>query len=233
MSEPGTTSEPETTLDGIHLLADLDGAARTALAARCTWRKYRQAQEIISKENESSDVYFIASGSARVVNWSYSGREVSFEELPAGGTFGELAAIDGAPRSATVVALEPTEVASVDPDTFMSIILENPATSRRLMERLTAIIRKSTERIFDLSVYGANIRIYADLLRLAEPHVRDDNSAQIAPIPVHSDITARVSTTRETVARVLSDLSRREILIREKDRLIVTDIDRLAEMVVE
>ena len=221
------------TLDGIHLLVNLDSAARGSLAARCTWRKYRQAQEIISKENDSSDVYFIASGSARVVNWSYSGREVSFEELAAGGTFGELAAIDGAPRSATVVAMEPTEVASVDPATFMSIVLENPETSRRLMERLTAMIRKSTERIFDLSVYGANIRIYADLLRLAEPNVRDDNSAEITPIPVHSDIAARVSTTRETVARVLNDLSRRELLVREKDRLIVRDIDQLAEMVEE
>ena len=158
---------------------------------------------------------------------------MSFEELSAGGTFGELAAIDGAPRSATVVALEPTEVASVDPATFMSIVLDNPATSRRLMERLTSMIRKSTERIFDLSVYGANIRIYADLMRLAEPNVRDDNSAEISPIPVHSDIAARVSTTRETVARVLNDLSRREVLIREKDRLVVTDIDRLTEMVEE
>ena len=52
---------------------------------------------------------------------------------------------------------------------FMSAVLSSPETSRRLMERLTAIIRRSTGRIFDLSVYGANIRIYADLLRLSKP----------------------------------------------------------------
>ena len=224
---------PGSPLDDIALLAGLDGAARQALAGRCTWRTYRQAQEIISKENDTHDVYFIASGSVRVVNWSYSGREVSFEELAAGGSFGELAAIDGAPRSATVVALEPTEVASIDPATFMSVVLDSRETSRKLMERLAAIIRKSTERIFDLSVYGANIRIYADLLRLAEAGLRDDNSAVIAPIPIHSDIAARVSTTRETVARVMGDLSRREIVVRGKDGLIVSDIDRLAEMVEE
>ena len=224
---------PSSLLDNIDLLADLDRDARGALAGRCTWRTYGQAQEIISKENDARDVYFIASGSARVVNWSYAGREVSFEDIQAGGTFGELAAIDGAPRSATVVALEATEVGSIDPETFMSVILENPATARRLMERLTAIIRRSTGRIFDLSVYGANIRIYADLLRLAEPGADGGNSAAISPIPIHSDIAARVSTTRETVARVLGDLSRREIVIREEDRLIVPDTDRLAEMVEE
>lgn len=220
-------------LANIALLSDLDDTARNALAARCTWRTYNQAQEIIGKENDTRDVYFIASGSARVVNWSYAGREVSFEDISAGGVFGELAAIDSAPRSATVVALEATEVGSVDPETFMSVVLAHPATARRLMERLTAIIRRSTERIFDLSVYGANIRIYADLLRLAEPGADGTNSAVIAPIPIHSDIAARVSTTRETVARVLGDLSRRELVIREKDRLIIADTDTLAEMVEE
>ena len=226
-------SAPGSTLDGIQLLQDLSPDARSALSARCAWRTYRQAQEIISKENDARDVFFVASGSVRVVNWSYSGREVSFEDLPAGSTFGELAAIDGAPRSASVVALEATEVASIDPDTFMSAVLDNPDTARRLMQRLTTIIRRSTDRIFDLSVLGANIRIYADLLRLAEDNVSDDNSARISPIPIHSDIAARVSTTRETVARVLGDLSRREIVVREKDCLVVTDVDQLAEMIEE
>jgi len=220
-------------LDEVPLVADLPGEARAALALRCTLRTYRPAQEIISKENDARDVYFITSGAGRVVNWSAGGREVSFEEIPAGGMFGELAAIDGAPRSATVIALEPTEVCVIDGASFMAAVLSNPETSRRLMERLTAIIRRSTGRIFDLSVYGANIRIYADLQRLSKPAAAGSNSAVISPIPVHSDIAARVSTTRETVARVLGDLSRREIVIREKDRLIVTDTDLLAEMIEE
>lgn len=221
-------------LDEIPLVADLDREAKASLALRCTMRTYSQAQEIISKENDARDVYFITSGSARVVNWSSGGREVSFEDIPAAGMFGEMAAIDGAPRSATVVALEPTEVCSIDGASFMAAVLSSPETSRRLMERLTAIIRRSTGRIFDLSVYGANIRIYADLLRLSKPAADGGdggNSAVIKPIPIHADIAARVSTTRETVARVLGDLSRREIVIREKDRLIVPDTDRLAEMV--
>ena len=224
-------------LDEIPLVAYLDREAKASLTLRCTTRTYSQAQEIISKENDARDVYFITSGSARVVNWSSGGREVNFEDIPGGGMFGEMAAIDGAPRSATVVALEPTEVCIIDGASFMSAVLSSPETSRRLIERVSAIIRRSTGRIFDLSVCGANIRIYADLLRLSKPAADGGNggdggnSAVIMPIPIHADIAARVSTTRETVARVLGDLSRREIVIREKDRLIVPDTDQLAEMV--
>lgn len=221
------------TLAGVSLLDALDPDARDALAGRCSWRQYRSQQEIISKEIETRDVYFVVSGAARVVNWSYGGREISFEDIPAGGTFGELAAIDGGTRSATVIALEETTVGHVDPEIFMQAMLSHPPTARRLMERLTAIVRRSTERIFDLSVYGANIRIYAALLQMAETARRPDNSAIISPIPIHADIAARVSTTRETVARVMGDLARQELLVREKDRLVVTDIDRLAEMVEE
>lgn len=221
------------TLNGIGLLAGLDPSARDGLAARCTWRTYRPHQEIISKETDTRDVYFIARGRVRVVNWSYSGREVSFDDIEAGGSFGELAAIDGGARSATIVALEDTTVAHVDPDSFMETVLGHPPTARRLMERLAAIVRRSTERIFDLSVHGANIRIYADLLQVAEATRQPDNSAVISPIPIHADIAARVSTTRETVARVLGDLARRDLVVREKDRLIVRDVDRLAELVEE
>ncbi len=220
-------------LSGIELLSALDPAARDALAARCTWRSFSYHQEIISREMETRDVFFVVSGSVRVVNWSYSGREVSFDDIPAGGTFGELTAIDGGARSASVIALEATTVGQVAPEIFMETVLNHPETARRLMERLAGIIRRSTERIFELSVYGANIKIYADLLHKAEPNRRDDNSAAISPIPIHSEIAARVSTTRETVARVLGDLARREIFIREKDRLIVPDVDALAELVEE
>ena len=221
------------TLDGISLLEELPADLRDRLAQRCRWRSFRPQQEIIGRENPTRDVYFVASGRVRVVNWSYSGREVSFEDIGAGGTFGELAAIDGEPRSAAVIALEETNVAAIDPDSFLDTVMGDPASARRLIRRLAAVIRRSTERIFELSVHGANIRIYAELPRHSEANMTGDNTAEIAPIPVHSDIAARVSTTRETVARVMGDLARRDLVVRKSDRLVVTDVDRLAELVEE
>ena len=83
----------------------------------------------------------------------------------------------------------------------------------------------------DLSTLGANNRVHADLLRLAEAGDKKDNTVMIKPIPVHGDIASRIGTTRETVARVLNDLSRRGIVKRTKDALVVSDLARLNEIV--
>ena len=61
----------------------------------------------------------------------------------------------------------------------------------------------------------------------------EGNTATISPIPVHGDIASRVSTTRETVARVMNDLARQGIVERTKDSLVLPDVDRLQEMVEE
>jgi predicted transcriptional regulator len=62
---------------------------------------------------------------------------------------------------------------------------------------------------------------------------KNANRACIKPMPVHSDIAARVSTARETVARVLGDLTRKGILERERDALVIQDVSRLTKMVKE
>ena len=65
----------------------------------------------------------------------------------------------------------------------------------------------------------------------ARNYARDDNTAVIAPIPVHSDIASRVSTTRETVARVFSDLTKQGLIKRGKNELVVLDLERLEKLV--
>jgi DNA-binding transcriptional regulator YhcF (GntR family) len=83
----------------------------------------------------------------------------------------------------------------------------------------------------DLSTVGANNRVHAEIMRLALQGVRTDNAAIVSPFPIHGDIASRVSTTRETVNRVFSDLSRRGIVKRSKSNLVVLDLIRLRKMI--
>lgn len=227
-ARPGGARE---TLDAIDILRPLAPEARRALIARCRWKTWKPGEQIIDRETEATDVYFVVHGSARIVNYGLSGREVSFDDIPAGGSFGELAAIDGGKRSANVVAIDATTTAIMPAPTFLATLAEHPEVTLALLKRLARMVRMSTGRIMDLSTLGAHNRIYAELLRLARKSGIRDGTALLQPIPVHSDLAARVSTTRETVARVLSDLQRSGLLRREKNALAITDTERLSTMV--
>ena len=218
-------------LSKISLLSDVTEEGRAALEKRCRWRQYDPHELIIDRQSTSQDIYFIAEGKVRIVNYSMSGREVAFDDIGVGAHFGELAAIDGEPRSANVVALEKTTVEIMSPSVFRGMLIEYPQVSLSIMVRMASIIRTSTARIMDLSTLGANNRVYAELLRLAKSDTRDDNTAIIKPIPIHGDIASRVSTTRETVARVLSSLSRNQLVHRENGALVILDMEHLSDMV--
>lgn len=218
-------------LDNIKLLADVPAAERERLSRACRWKRFAPGEQIIDSQSDSREVYLIVSGGVRIANYSLSGREVTLDDMPAGNYFGELAAIDGGPRSANVVALEETVVAALPPEQFLRLVTGHPGLAAAVMRSLARVVRASTERIMDLSTLGANNRVHAELLRLAKAASKDGVRAEIRPIPNHSDIASRVSTTRETVARVFGELARSGVVKREKESLVVANLRDLDELV--
>ncbi len=224
-------------LDHIELLSSLGPAERASFARQCKWRRFEQGEQIVDRLGDTQDLCFVVEGRVRIVNHSLNGREISFDDVSAGGFFGELSAIDGAPRSATVIAESATQVAFLAPRRFEELVLTHPKIGLAVMRRLAAMVRRSTERIMDLSTLGANNRVHAELLRLAKPADSQDrakaNTAIISPIPIHAEIASRVSTTRETVARVLNDLARDRLVERGDTALVIRDMRKLHRMVEE
>ncbi len=197
----------------------------------CRYKRFSANEQIFDRHSKARDVFFVIRGRVRVVNYSLAGREITLDDISEGEYFGELAALDGQPRSASIMALTDCLIVALSPVQFVRVLERHPKVALRALRRLSQIVRKSTERIMDLSTLGANNRVHADLLRLAEAGDKKDNAAMIRPIPVHGDIASRIGTTRETVARVLNDLARRGIVKRTKDALVVSDMARLHEMV--
>ncbi len=220
-------------LSGIDLLADLGDEEMTALEQACRYRRFAAQEQVIDRESPTSDVFFVVRGRVRVVNFSLLGREITFDELGEGSYFGELSALDGKPRSASVMAIDDALIVAVPGRLFMKVLENHPKMALSVMKRLAGIVRMADERIMDLSTLAAHNRVHAELLRQARTHMTNGNAAQIEPIPVHSTLASRVSTTRETVARVLSDLARRGIVERTRNSLVIHNVDRLRDIVQE
>ena len=230
--EQNETAEPiaPVSLNAVPLFALLSPQARADLARACIWRRFRAHEQIIHQFDSGRDVYFVVDGQVRVVIYSLSGRELSFSDLGVGGCFGELAAIDGLPRSAGVIARTDCTVARMGGDHFVDMVSAHPSMAVFMLSHLASLVRRATERIVDLSTLAANNRVHAEVLRLAGAG-RCGNQSTIQPIPTHAEIASRVSAARETVARVFGDLARMGIVERQGDRLVIHDYDRLLTLV--
>lgn len=222
-------TEAERSLAGITLFGGLDEAARRRLESRCHWRHCRPGETVLERGSESQEVLFIVRGAVNIVNFSLSGREVAYATLGAGESFGELAAIDGQPRSASVVATEKTFLAVLPSAEFLNLLQERAEVTFRVLQNLTTMVRSGDIRIMELSTLAATQRVYAEILRMARPDTAVPDLWVIHPLPPLREIASRVSTTRETVARALGQLYPTGLVRRKGKSLYIMDRPKFEE----
>ena len=217
----------------VRLLEGLPAQRLEAIAQECAWRNYAGGRQIISRNAGDRDVYFLVSGRVRVTTYSAAGRQVTFSDYAAGEFFGDVAAIDDMPRTADVVALESSLLASLSAPAFRRLLRDEPVIAERLLKRWAGLVRRLSERVIDLSTLGVHSRIHAELLTLARQAGVTGNSARIDPAPRHADLASQVSTYREEVTRELSSLTKAGVLGKDGRALVVRDVKRLEKLVDE
>ena len=225
-------SDRAATLQRVPIFAKLSDSALERLARSCTWGQHESGEEILSFQDASTRILFLLSGKARVVIYSSEGKAVVFRDLTAGTMFGEIAAIDRRPRSASVEALEPCTVASLSAESFERLILDEPSVAFATLQHLAANVRRLSERVFEFSTLLVQNRVHAELLRLAG-EVSSQDEVVLSPAPSLSDIASRISTHREAVSRELSRLTAIGLLRRDGVDLTITSVSKLAKLVDE
>ena len=220
-------------LRAVALFEGLEPERLDVLAQECRWRSLPGGRTLVQRAQLETDVHFVISGELRVTIFALSGRQLTFREVGTGGHFGEIAAIDGAPRSADVLTLRPSVVASLDAERFRELLREEPVVGDRVMRGLCRLVREISERVIDLATLGVQNRVHAELLRLAREAGCHDNRARLEPAPTHAEMASRVSTNREQVTRELNALQARGLLAKEGRALLLHDVAQLERMVAE
>lgn len=220
-------------LGKVKLLQGVSQERLAVLAGQCNWRTVEPGQVIVARNSRDRDVHFVVSGRVRVTSFSAGGKQVTFRDQEAGEMFGDLAAIDGKPRSADVLALDSVLVASLTPEHFRQLVADEPLVRERVLQRLAGLVRLLSERVIDLSTLGVQNRIHAELLRQARATGATGKQARIDPAPKHADIASQVSTYREQVTRELSALTKLGLLAKDGTALVLLDVPKLEEMVAE
>ena len=228
---PHTTVRSSLALRRVALFDALPDDRLDRVAQACRWQSVEADQPLVLRAQDEGDVYFIVSGCVRITTYAASGRQVTFRDCGEGELFGELAAIDGGPRSADVVTLQPSVLASLASADFRALLREEPLLAERVMLRLASLVRQLSERIIDLSTLEVPQRLQAELLRMAQATGVADNRARLEPSPKHAALASQISTNREQVTRELNALVRQGVLHKDGKALVVADVAHLARAV--
>jgi len=217
----------------VDLLLGLPAQRLDAISRQCAWRHYEAGQRLVAREADDRDLHMIVAGSVRVTTYSSAGREISFRDLAEGTSYGELSALDGRPRSADVLALTTTLIASLPPASFLALLREEWSVNEKVLLRLADLVRRLTDRVLDLSTLSVQRRIYDELLRLARAAGVTRNRARIDPAPKHAEMASLVSTYREQITRELSALVKACVLAKDGGALLVLDVEKLQRLAAE
>jgi CRP-like cAMP-binding protein len=199
---------------------------RAEIAPRLRAVRAAHGRTLLASGAASEDVYCLTRGAARIVLYSASGREVSVRELSAGEVFGELAALDGGPRSASVVANGPVDMAVMARADFLHCMEASPVAALWLARRLGAEVRRLTERVFELSALNAAARLHCELLRLARAIAP---GTVLSPAPTHEELANRIGSNREAVTRELRRLAALGAIITKPRRLEFLELTKLGD----
>jgi len=211
----------------MRFLERLNDTARARLGERMVLCRYVRNEVIIGQDEPSRDFFIVLDGVAHVTIFSEDGKIVAFRDLFAGDIFGEYAAIDGDPRSTSVVAGEDIDVGRLSSGQFRELVETDAEFTWSLLRHMSVQARSMTERIFEFSTMMVRDRLIAELLRLAEIAGARGERATLTPAPTHFDLAVRISSHREAVSREMSRLAKLDLVSKRGGSLILHDLARL------
>jgi CRP/FNR family cyclic AMP-dependent transcriptional regulator len=173
------------------------------VAAGSARRSYPKGRTIVAEGEASQSMYILLAGRAKVQRSDSEGKEVILAVIGSGEFFGEMSLIDDAPRSASVITLEPCEFMAITKDAFKGVLMQSPETSMAVMRGLVRRLREADMKIETLAlldVYGRVARVLLDFSELVggQRIVRNKLPRQ--------EIAKMIGASREMVSRVMKGL---------------------------
>lgn len=218
-------------LAACRLFAGLDERTLDLLTAALRSRRYRRDEVIFHADDPGDSLFVVAAGSVMVTLSADDGTEPAIlTTIGRGGFFGELALLDGAPRSATAVAMDSVETLVLRRDAFDRLVDSEPGLRRALLAALAGEIRRLTAQVEDLHFLDLPGRLARHLLREIDADETRGSSDEVRlswPY-TQGELAGMIGGSRQSVNRLLADFVAQGLLRFSGDDLIIPDPRRLA-----
>ena len=203
-------------LENVKLFQDTPKHITDALAAFSVRRSYPKNTILFMEGDENSQLFIIEAGKVRVFVNGEDGKQVTLNFMGDGEYFGELALIDGKPRSASVMTVTDSVFVTVGRKDFQQFIAQHPEYALDMMQQLVSRIRILTDSVKDMALLDVYGRVSQLLRRLADDDHRVSN-----PKPTHQEIANMVGASREMVSRIMKELVIGGYVEQQPDALVI------------
>jgi CRP-like cAMP-binding protein len=208
------------------LFAGLDEPTLRALAERSVERSFPRHGRLFFQGDPGNGLFVVASGLVKVVVTSEDGEEMVLVTLGPGEALGELAVVDGGPRSAAAEALEPTSALLITRPVVLELAARDPALTEALLQALGGLLRRLTEQASDLVFLDLPGRVAKLLAGLAAE--RGSTTADGIELDAHltqADLAGMVGASRQSVNQILQGFARRGYLQVRGRRIVIHRLD--------
>jgi CRP/FNR family cyclic AMP-dependent transcriptional regulator len=205
-------------LDDVALFSDLSAKEREALESHAVVRKVPKNTFVLTEGDHSDSLYLIQEGKVKICLNDEDGKEVILNIQGPGEYFGELALLDEAPRSASVVTLEPTRLTLISKSSIEQCVQDHPAIALSLIRSFCRRIRGLSENVRNLALHDVYQRVANTLQKLAV----DESGRQVIPQRLtHQDIANMVGASREMVSKIMKELTTGNYISIENKRITI------------
>lgn len=195
-----------------------------ALARR---RKFSRGEVVFHEGDPGDTLHLLDRGHVAVRVTTSLGDTATLRIIGPGESFGELAVISPAPRSATIIALEPTETLALHRDQINRVRREHPVMDQALLEAVVGEVRRLSVALLDAMYSPVPTRLARHLVALARTYPADAKGRIVIPL-TQDDLAGLCGTTRATVNQLIGKLSDRKLLEVARGRVTITDLPGLA-----
>jgi len=217
-------------LAAIPVFGGLDEEGLSNLSRGMRIRRFRRGETVFHVGDPGDALFIVMSGSIKITLPADSGDEAILATLRPGDFFGELALLDGAPRSATAIAIEGTETYVLPRDRFRDLIATEPVMRDALLATMAAEVRRLTHHVEELHFLDITGRLASRLARLANESgatPQPDGSIRLAGPLTQGDLAAMIGCTRQSVNKLLGMFTDDGLIRLERDRIVVLNLDGL------
>jgi len=183
----------------------------------------------VQQSEPGNELYVLVTGHLKVVSTDPEGRDAGLGVMGPGEVFGEVALLDGGPRSATIIALDPCELLVIRREHFLRFLKESPDTAVQLLSVLAGRLRKLTERTEDIAFLRVGERLAKTIAALASSYgeKQADGSLRLALKMSQQEMGDLVGATRESANKQIRAWEQDGLVSQDHGHLIIHDLEKL------